>query len=99
MSPEAALAMDGSASTAHAGSEITPDVRTFPAADEDFAARVVRLGTAVAWDPRRLEERLRGRYPRVRVVGQQQLAMMEGHPPLLYAFRDGTVVASRRSEG
>jgi hypothetical protein len=90
--------MAGPASTQPAGSEKTPDVRTFPAADDEFAARVVRLGAAVAWDPRRLEERLRGRYPRVRVVGQEQLAVMEGHQPLLYAYRDGSLVASRRPE-
>jgi hypothetical protein len=93
-----ALAMDGRVPTPAAGPGKMPDVRTFPATDGDFAADVVRVGMAVAWNPRRLEERLRGRYPRVRVVGQEHLAMMEGNDPLIYAYRDGSILASPRSE-
>ena len=73
-----------------------PDVRCFPEDDRDFAVLVrAAIEEADPDDPVTLTDALADiqlSYPNARLVRRSDLASMPGAEPLLYAYRDGSLV-------
>ncbi len=71
-------------------------LKLFPAADEEFVAFAegALTGLGEAAGPEALQDRLRERYPAVRVQVQEPLGMNGAIRPHWYVFRDGRLIRS-----
>jgi hypothetical protein len=76
-------------------------IHCFPSGDAMFERRVLevfaRLGPSAQLIE--VEVALQEGYPLARVVEQDDLAVRDGDPPLVYAFRDGSVAITHAKGG
>jgi hypothetical protein len=72
-------------------------IHCFPSDDAVFERSVLEVLAHLGPDAHltELEAGLQDRYPLARVVVQDDLAVRDSDPPLVYAFRDGSVAVSQ----
>jgi hypothetical protein len=71
-------------------------IHCFPSDDAVFERRVLEVFARLGPGARlpEVEATLQEAYPLARVVEQDDLAVRDSDPPMIYAFRDGSVAVS-----